>query len=568
MAKMPGLLRQRQKIDEAELERDQQRMAARLADIFGGSVETDPVDPPEADAPAEAAAADPSMITAELPEADAPARGKRRGRRRPAIAVQPGPPDIGATVIGDESALVNHQPDDSAMVGVMAGPGSAVAAGPGAEWWSAAVDYALIGGAGIADTDGTADPDGIADVVGVADADGTLDSDDASHVATLDGAPGPIEADEAVPPEAVTSPQALANGAVDAPPAAALPELGVPAKTDSSSERTGREPAKRRSTEPRSRTEAKPGAEGSRSAPARASGKRPSSASARPGGDGSRSAPARASGKRPSSASARRARPGKAASKAVAVASCPYCAVLLDPPPTSSRGCPRCRNRVVVKRIEGRVVYLTEASVAFFEAERRRIAGAARFTRERARWLKLAAAAGAPPERGARLVAAQLSEETVDAARALYTSTVERAFRTAKRERRWEDASRIRRDQAMAIFRLPGSGSTPSETVLALHREGVAAELRGLAEIAKEAELVSAACCDTCRADDGRVGRIAQELLAARLPHPGCPKGLCRCRWHLTAHDQTILRRYQRRPARPNPRASQRAVTSAPQPAV
>jgi hypothetical protein len=217
-----------------------------------------------------------------------------------------------------------------------------------------------------------------------------------------------------------------------------------------------------------------------------------------------------------------------------------------------------------VKRIEGRVVYLTEAAVAFFEAERRRIAGAARFTRERARWLKLAAAAGAPPERGARLVAAQLSEETVDAARALYMTTVERAFRSAKRERRWDDASRIRREQAMALFRVPGSGSIPSEAVVTLHREGVAAELRGLAEIAKEAELVSAACCDACRADDGRIVRIAQELLAPRLPHPGCPKGLCRCRWDMTARDRTNLRRYQRRPGR----TGQRAVPVAPQAAV
>jgi DNA-directed RNA polymerase subunit RPC12/RpoP len=266
---------------------------------------------------------------------------------------------------------------------------------------------------------------------------------------------------------------------------------------------------------------------------------------------------------------ARRAKPGKAAAKAVAlVPSCPYCAMQLEPPPTSSRSCPRCRHRIVVKRIEGRVIYLTEAAVAFFEAERRRIAGAARFTRERARWLKLAAAAGAPPERAARLVAAQLSEETVDAARALYMTTVERAFRSAKRERRWDDASRIRREQAMALFRVPGSGSIPSEALVTLHREGVAAELRGLAEIAKEAELVSAACCDACRADDGRIVRIAQELLAPRLPHAGCIKSLCRCRWDMTARDRTNLRRYQRRPARANPRANERAVPAAPQPAV
>jgi DNA-directed RNA polymerase subunit RPC12/RpoP len=368
---------------------------------------------------------------------------------------------------------------------------------------------------------------------------------DVPDVATFEPAPP-----EAVAPEAVAPLPALATGAVDAPPASpqldpAAPPSRRSAAATTKREPAKREPAKRRPPEARPRTKAQPS------------------------GTGSRTASTRAGGKSPGSALARRAKPGKAAAKAVAlVPSCPYCAMQLEPPPTSSRSCPRCRHRIVVKRIEGRVVYLTEAAVAFFEAERRRIAGAARFTRERARWLKLAAAAGAPPERAARLVAAQLSEETVDAARALYMTTVERAFRSAKRERRWDDASRIRREQAMALFRVPGSGSIPSEALVTLHREGVAAELRGLAEIAKEAELVSAACCDACRADDGRIVRIAQELLAPRLPHAGCIKSLCRCRWDMTARDRTNLRRYQRRPARANPRANERAVPAAPQPAV
>ena len=53
---------------------------------------------------------------------------------------------------------------------------------------------------------------------------------------------------------------------------------------------------------------------------------------------------------------------------------------------------------------------------------------------------------------------------------------------------------------------------------------------------------MSATCCDVCRSDDGRICRISQELLVPRLPHPGCPKGLCKCRWDLTARDRAILR--------------------------
>ncbi|HEY5435731.1 MAG TPA: hypothetical protein VIK13_10900, partial [Candidatus Limnocylindrales bacterium] len=131
--------------------------------------------------------------------------------------------------------------------------------------------------------------------------------------------------------------------------------------------------------------------------------------------------------------------------------------MLLQPPPKASRGCPRCRHRIIVKRVDGRAVYLTEAAVLSFDAERRRTASSRRWTQERQRWLKLAAAAGAPAQPAARLAAAQLSEDVVEAARTLYMITVERSFRSAKRDRRWEDESQIRREQAMALFRLAGS---------------------------------------------------------------------------------------------------------------
>jgi len=237
-------------------------------------------------------------------------------------------------------------------------------------------------------------------------------------------------------------------------------------------------------------------------------------------------------------------------------ASCPYCALLLQPPPESSRRCPRCRQRIIVKSVDGRAVYLTEAALLVFDSERRRSASSRRWTKERKRWLKLAIEAGAPPQRAARLAAAQLSEDAVEAARTLYMTTVERSFRVAKRDRRWDDASRIRREQAMALFRVAGSPLTPPEGIVELARDGVAAELRGLAEITRDAELVSAACCDSCKADDGRIYRITQELREPRRPHLGCPKGLCRCRWDLAARDQTTVRRYLRHRARTRQRNS------------
>ena len=111
------------------------------------------------------------------------------------------------------------------------------------------------------------------------------------------------------------------------------------------------------------------------------------------------------------------------------------------------------------------------------------------------------------------------------ASRSLYLTTVDRTVRTAKRDRDWDGAARIRREQAMTLYRLAGSPVPPPADVVAAYHEGVAAELRGVAEISRDAELVSARCCDACRADDGRIFRIATELRMPRLPHAGLPQG-------------------------------------------
>ena len=243
---------------------------------------------------------------------------------------------------------------------------------------------------------------------------------------------------------------------------------------------------------------------------------------------------------------------------------CPYCATILRPPRAASRRCPECLHRIVVRHVDDRAVYLTESAVEIFEAERRRIASTGRWTRERQRWLKLAATVGAPAQRVARLEASRLSQDVVDASRALYLTTVDRSFSAARRERRWEDASRIRREQALALHRIAGSPSPPPAEAVALLREGATAELKGIAKLARDAELVGPACCDACRVDHGQLFRIATELRAPRLPHEGCPRGLCRCRWALAVRDRTTVARYLRR----RPRSGLRVAEAGPSPSA
>ncbi len=205
-----------------------------------------------------------------------------------------------------------------------------------------------------------------------------------------------------------------------------------------------------------------------------------------------------------------------------------------------------------MRHVDGRAVYLTEASVSVFEAERRRTADEERWAADRKRWLEHARAVGAPRDRRAKLAAAPLGEATVLACRQLYLSTAERAAHRAGRARRWNDVARIRRRQASALYHEAGSPIPPPDEVVALYRQGVTATLHSLAELGSVADLVGARCCPACRADNGRTFRVADELRTPRLPHAGCPRGLCDCDWWIVT--EAPKRRRRRRPSPPSAR--------------
>jgi hypothetical protein len=255
---------------------------------------------------------------------------------------------------------------------------------------------------------------------------------------------------------------------------------------------------------------------------------RPTSAAA--GRTPTRVAPA-AAGRARATASSRTRAAGRRTKAPPVIAACPSCALLLDPPPAVSRRCVRCRGRIVVKRFPTGVLYLTESAAAAFEVDRRRIVEAARYARARERWLMLAAGVGVDPAVVERLASSPASAPSVAAARSLYVTAANRAFAAARRARRWADAAAIRRTQAAAVHRADDAPGELSAGALKLHRDAVQAELRGLREGARDATVTGPTCCDSCAADATLVARISDELKVPRLPHAGCPRGLCRCRW-------------------------------------
>ena len=111
----------------------------------------------------------------------------------------------------------------------------------------------------------------------------------------------------------------------------------------------------------------------------------------------------------------------------------------------------------------------------------------------------------------------------------------------------WDVAAVYRREQADSLRGLAGADQPPSDEVRDLYRVASTIELRGIATMARTATIVGARCCDTCRAANGTVHKIAVELRSSTLPHASCPTGLCRCRWDLTPHDVRMIQRYLER---------------------
>jgi len=192
---------------------------------------------------------------------------------------------------------------------------------------------------------------------------------------------------------------------------------------------------------------------------------------------------------------------------------------------------PAMRRRIVVRRIDGRLVLFTEEAVAVYEAEREREAKERTWNSERRIWLGLAKRRVGAREQGC----AACRGSDVGGSR----GGIEGSLPGCRRARRphgtagqtLDKVASIRREQAAALYRASGSAIPPPDEVVALHRAWSEAALRSHGGFGRQVELVAAGCCAICARDNGRTFRISAELRGQRLPHAGCPKGLCQCDW-------------------------------------
>ena len=161
-----------------------------------------------------------------------------------------------------------------------------------------------------------------------------------------------------------------------------------------------------------------------------------------------------------------------------------------------------------MRRVDGVTVYLTESAAAVLEAERHREADVKLWTAARRHWIGLALSVRAP----------------VDLCRKIA-------------------AMPIRQIEADELYDDAGSPLPPPADIVAVYREAKAAVLHSLAAHSTVAELAAGTCCRACRADEGGLFKIAGELRKPRLPHDGCPRGLCGCDWFVAVPETKPARR-------------------------
>jgi hypothetical protein len=229
---------------------------------------------------------------------------------------------------------------------------------------------------------------------------------------------------------------------------------------------------------------------------------------------------------------------------------CPYCAALIEPPPRTRR-CPACRQQVIVRHVDRETRYLTASAAAVLEAERRRDTDVKFWTDARRHWLTLAMSVHAPADLCAKIAAMPISDRAVEAARAVYRTASDQAVRDARETGHWVRIARIRGIEADELYRDAGSPKPPPADILALYRESKIAVLHSMAVHGTVAELAASTCCATCRADEGVLVKIASELHKQRLPHEGCPRGLCGCDWFMAVPEAKPARRRKPRVAKP-----------------
>lgn len=213
------------------------------------------------------------------------------------------------------------------------------------------------------------------------------------------------------------------------------------------------------------------------------------------------------------------------------VTACPYCGIVLDPPPTRSRKCPECGDKIVVRtdRETGEKLYLTSEAVARFDAART-VASARKKAIRRIDWmglteadydskaLELAEKWGTPPSPGD----------------VYWTLANEQVHRLGDPRQSGYEMQQIYSGMAQ---HLREEGRPHEHLQRQAHHARLAYERAKIEGFLQEndqmwpVQVLGNACCEACELLDGRTYTFEQALQEMPLPPEKCTRGWCNCSW-------------------------------------
>lgn len=218
-------------------------------------------------------------------------------------------------------------------------------------------------------------------------------------------------------------------------------------------------------------------------------------------------------------------RPG---ARPVVAAACPYCGVILDPPPQRNRKCPACKENIIVRtrRADGAKLFLTAADGRAFDEQRKKEAARNSALRH-ARNIGIVDHAFQQKEQA-------LAKKWDSDPRDVFWALANEAVISAMKAGDWHRLSMIYWEQALFMCE-------QGQPHLDLQREASKSQLREIAatyaDLAtgghsfNKVEILGNACCDVCRKNHGRRFSIRDALEMLPIPNEACEEDWCNCIW-------------------------------------
>ena len=204
-------------------------------------------------------------------------------------------------------------------------------------------------------------------------------------------------------------------------------------------------------------------------------------------------------------------------------AACPYCGNVLDTPPKSSRKCPACRDKIVVRtrRNDGAKLYLTENDAKVFDAERKADAF-------RNKAIRAAADMGMDQTAFERTEKELLAKSPGYGPGDVFWALANKQLAKQMRSDNWHGLSMTYFHQALWLH----NEGRPYAHLKVESEKALAQSFAG--RDCQELEVMGG-CCPNCDQFKGRVYPIEQAVNVWPVPVEDCTNGWCTCMWTTVA---------------------------------